>query len=740
MLTMDEIMGKVSNGEITKMEALELLKEINEGAIADVKVNKASPYVKEDGLKGQLQSEEIEKKIGAILCNVLHLANDDIDPTLNFKDMGIDSISSVEIVRDINKEFDSNLDAVVLYDYNTVTQLSEYMATMSIKNDYSPDCKSKEIKNENGQMVDLKKVIDTVKKILGNILHLSIDEIENDLSFKEIGVDSITGIEIIRDINKEYKLNLDAATLYDYSNLLDISEYIASIVDEKISDEKSMELLYAKNHEKKAGLEEIYHDKHYKEMRKDFIKEETKIETLQSNGAKIKLKSFENNEEKEEIPLKKKSNLNYDGKIAIIGISGRFPGANNVDEFWENIKTGRDCITEISEQHYLHMGADPDEVKKAKGNEHWHMGVLDGIDEFEPLFFNISPIEASVCDPQQRVFLMEAWRALEDAGYTENRISGNKCGVYVGSTMGDYQDIINRAEITNEMDIFTGISPSILPARISYFLNLKGPSLSIDTACSSSLVAIQQACNGILCNDCEIALAGGVRLMLTPTLHKQTSNAGMISKTGRCRPFDQEADGIVLGEAVGAIVLKSAQKAMEDGDHIYGIIRSIGINQDGKTNGITAPSALSQTALEKEVYAKGNVNPEDISYVETHGTGTKLGDPIEVKALKNAFAAYTTKTGYCAIGSVKGNIGHTTMAAGVCSVIKVLLAMKHRQLPPLVHFEQLNEHISLEESPFYINKDLTEWKTDDNKPLMAAVSSFGFSGTNCHLVIEEFLE
>ncbi len=365
------------------------------------------------------------------------------------------------------------------------------------------------------------------------------------------------------------------------------------------------------------------------------------------------------------------------------------------------------------------------------------MGVVDGVDEFDPLFFNISPIEAEVMDPQQRVFLEEAWKALEDAGYSDETMSAKKCGVFAGSTMGEYQNIIAKAEVTNEMDIFAGISPSILPARISYFMNLTGPSIALDTACSSSLVAIHEACQSILHDECEMALAGGVRLMLTPDLHIQTSKSGMMSPNGKCRPFDQSADGIVLGEAVGVLVLKDYDKAVADGDHIYGIVRASGINQDGKTNGITAPSALSQTMLERSVYEKGNINPEDITLIEAHGTGTKLGDPIEVKALKESFGKYTKKKHYCALGSVKSNIGHTTMAAGVSSVIKVLLAMKNKQIPPLVNYKQLNEHIDLENSPFYINTELKDWVVDEGKPRMAAVSAFGFSGTNCHLVIEE---
>ncbi|MDU5207308.1 MAG: polyketide synthase [Enterococcus faecium] len=415
-------------------------------------------------------------------------------------------------------------------------------------------------------------------------------------------------------------------------------------------------------------------------------------------------------------------------------MSGRFPAAENVCEYWSNLKNGQDCISRISEddifrkeyKNYLEQ-IDSDIM----------LGCLNNIADFDPLFFNISPREAEVMDPQQRIFLEEAWKAIEDAGYSNEEMSGKKCGVFVGNTMGDYSNILSKSVIENKMDIFSGISPSILPARISYFLNLKGPSIAIDTACSSSLVAVHLAYKSIISGECDMALAGGVRLMLTPELYKQSNNAGMLSSSNKCKPFDNSADGIVLGEAVGIVVLKDLEKAIEDGDHIFGVIRASGINQDGKTNGITAPSAASQTSLEYDVYNEYEINPEDITLVEAHGTGTKLGDPIEVKALKRAFSKYTSKTNYCALGSVKANIGHTTMAAGICSLIKVLMCFKNRQIPPQINYNNLNEHIQLNNSPFYITNKLIDWNVCEGKKRLAAISSFGFSGTNCHMVVEE---
>jgi acyl transferase domain-containing protein len=284
---------------------------------------------------------------------------------------------------------------------------------------------------------------------------------------------------------------------------------------------------------------------------------------------------------------------------------------------------------------------------------------------------------------------------------------------------------------------FTGGATSILAARISYFLNLQGPCISIDTACSSSLVALAQACDSLTSGASDLALAGGVYVMTGPEMHIKTSQAGMLSPEGKCFTFDERADGFVTGEGVGVVLLKRLADAQKDRDIIYGVIQGWGVNQDGRTNGITAPNPESQTRLEQEVYDKFRIDPASIQLIEAHGTATKLGDPIEVEGLKNAFKKYTRKKGYCALGSVKSNIGHCLAAAGIAGVIKLVLALKHKRLPPTINFERLNEHIDLADSPFYVNTRLQEWEPSGAAPRQAAISSFGFSGTNAHMVIGE---
>jgi len=423
-------------------------------------------------------------------------------------------------------------------------------------------------------------------------------------------------------------------------------------------------------------------------------------------------------------------------KIAVIGMAGRYPGAACLSDFWNNLVSGKDSIQEI-DRWDLNQFYDPDIRTSGKSPCKWG-GMLSGIDRFDPLFFKISPKEAELMDPQQRLFLEESWKALEDAGYSGKSLEGKKCGVFIGFSASDYEELLKKSGITPDANMFTGNSESILSARISYFLNLKGPAITINTACSSSLAAIHLAYESIRSGTCDMAIAGGVQIMSTPDLYIKTGRAGMLSPVGKCKSFDNSADGFVPGEGVGIVVLKALDDAVDEGDHIYSIIIASGMNQDGHSNGITAPSAPSQTALELEVYRRNNIHPESITYIETHGTGTKLGDPIEIQALTDAFRTYTDKKQFCALGSIKTNIGHTLASAGVAGFIKAILCLHHGRMIPSLHFTQPNEHIQFDNSPFYVNTKVREWPAQKKNLRRAAISSFGFSGTNVHMVLEEY--
>ncbi|HRC59076.1 MAG TPA: polyketide synthase, partial [Kofleriaceae bacterium] len=416
-------------------------------------------------------------------------------------------------------------------------------------------------------------------------------------------------------------------------------------------------------------------------------------------------------------------------------MAGRFPDAPDLPTWWRNLTAGRSAIREVPKERWdVASVFAPQPAKEGKTYSRW-AAMLTDVDRFDHRFFNLSPREAEEIDPQQRLFLREAWNALEHAGHAGRTVEGRRCGVFVGCAQGDYARLLEEGGRGDTGQAFLGNATSILAARIAYFLDLHGPTVAIDTACSSSLVAVHLACQSLRGGDVDLALAGGVALMVTPSLQVRSSQVGMLSPTGTSAPFSASADGIVLGEGVGVVVLRRLEDAERDGDRVYGVIVGSGINGDGKTNGITAPSATAQAALLRRVYAEAGVSPRDLSYIETHGTGTSLGDPIEFKALREVYEEAATARGSVALGSVKGNIGHTTMTAGIAGLLKVLLCLEHEQLPPTAGFTTANPKVDFATSPFSMTDRLRSWPSSGAR--LAAVSSFGFSGTNCHLVVKE---
>lgn len=428
----------------------------------------------------------------------------------------------------------------------------------------------------------------------------------------------------------------------------------------------------------------------------------------------------------------------YMEPIAITGMSCRFSGdAESPEGFWELLKEGRNTITDVPEGRWY--GEDSYDPSPEAINSTFTKkgGFLKDVDSFDSLFFNISPREAEAMDPQQRIFLEECWKAFEDAGYGDIYLNSSRCGVYGGVYNHDYDEALSRLPHKIGSYELGGNQGSMLPARISYHLNLRGASIGINTACSSSLVALDLACKAIQNGELDIALAGGVFLFLTSRMYVLMSQAQTLSPDGQCKAFDNDADGFVPGEGAGVVVLKSLRQARLDGDRICGVIIGSGCNQDGKSNGITAPNAQAQADLESEIYAKYDIDPYSISYVEAHGTGTKLGDPIEVEALTQAFRKTTREKQFCALGSVKTNVGHTQAAAGMAGLIKVLLALRYEEIPASINCRNYNEHIDFENSPFFVSVRPAEWKRDKRRPRRAAISSFGFSGTNAHVVLQE---
>ena len=422
--------------------------------------------------------------------------------------------------------------------------------------------------------------------------------------------------------------------------------------------------------------------------------------------------------------------------IAIVGLSCRFPGpANDPDAFWRLLHTGVDAISEIDATRWsVEEYFDPDPDKPGKVATRWG-GFLRDIRRFDPQFFGIAPREAMSMDPQQRLALELSWEALENAGYAPDTLSGTATGVFMGICNGDYYQL-QLAQQRDSIDMYsaTGNAHSVISGRIAYVLGLHGPALSIDTACSSSLVAVHLAAQSLRDGDCQLALAGGVNLVLSPDTTIALSRAKMMAPDGRCKAFDAAADGFVRSEGGGLVVLKRLSAAVADGDNIRAIIRGSALNQDGRSNGLTAPHGPSQVAVIRRALAQAGVTPDQIGYVETHGTGTALGDPIEAQALGAALGQ--NRSTPLAIGSVKTNIGHAEAAAGVAGLIKVVLSLQHQEIPPHLHLKRPSEHIPWAELPLTIPTVPTPWRPINGRRL-AGVSSFGFSGTNAHLIVEE---
>ncbi len=421
-------------------------------------------------------------------------------------------------------------------------------------------------------------------------------------------------------------------------------------------------------------------------------------------------------------------------RIAIIGIGCRFPGAESPETFWRLLQDEIDAVTEVPRDRWdIDAFYDPQPGKPGKMNTRWG-GFLKQVDEFDPQFFGIAPREAAYMDPQQRLLLEVAWESLEHAGQVPEQLVRSQTGVFMGISSNDYQQVLKRNGSTTDINAYlgTGNAFSIAANRLSYFFDFRGPSLAIDTACSSSLVAVHLACQSLRSGESDLALAGGANLLLCPEVTLIFSQAYMMAPDGRCKTFDARANGYVRAEGCGVVVLKRLEDAVRDGDRILATIRGSAINQDGRSNGITAPNGPAQEAVIRRALANAEANPSEIGYVELHGTGTSLGDPIEAEALGNVLAQGRNLDDRCAVGSVKTNIGHLEAAAGIAGIIKVALSLHHRQIPASLHFQEPNPYIPLEKLPLTVQTFLEPWP--DSK--LAGASSFGFGGTNAHVILE----
>ncbi len=530
---------------------------------------------------------------------------------------------------------------------------------------------------------------------LSQSLRVAEHTLDHDVPFSDYGMDSILGANFVNQVGDALGIELNTTIIFDHSTVDRLTSHVATTFKNRIQPP---------------------------------VVADSRGVAVPPNPAVAPDPSVavpnlpESATDRVEPPRERRSGSD----IAVIGMSGQFPGAENTDAFWENLISGHNAVGELPPP-YLNRQKYYSPARQ-KGKTYCHQGgVLEDRDCFDPLFFNLSPRDAESMNPHQRLILQESWRALEDAGYNPRSLSETRTGAFVGSEPTGYFH-----------ETFTGASEAIVASRLSYFLNLRGPAFVVNTGCSSSGAALHLACESLRNGESTLALAGGVFASMSHASLIPLSEIEMLSPSGRCSSFDAAGDGMVLSEGVGMVVLKRLGDAEKDGDAIYGVIKASGLNQDGASNGITAPSGVAQEELIAGVYRRYGINPEDISYVEAHGTGTRLGDPVEANALTRAFRQFTDKTHFCALGSAKAHIGHTAASAAVVGLIKVLLSLKHQKLPGLLHFQTLNPQIEFEDSPFYIKSELTDWHRVGQKPLLAALNSFGHSGTNVHMVIGEY--
>lgn len=582
----------------------------------------------------------------------------------------------------------------------------------TVKEQNNSNNKFDEVKNNNVN------IINYLSDIISDYTNVKISEADLSKNFMTLGCDSKGVIVLSQKIQDELNIDLYPTVFFEYTSIKELADHLLNNYPDEC--QRFVQNNYAEKIEKNET--EIITD--VKNIDEDII----------SN----------------EIDIDKKSSEGNSDDIAIIGISGMFPQASDLDEFWDNMISNRNTVTTIPEdrwdwREYYKKSADDNN----KTNIIWG-GFMKDIDKFDAEFFGINPREAKHMDPQQRVMLQLAWNVIEDAGYDPRKMAGSRTGVFIGAADRDYGDLNYDENTTSLAQLLTGTAHNILTGRISYLFDFHGPSEPVDNACASSLVAIIHAAEAIRNGRCDTALAGGVHIMLNPKIYMAFDTLGILSNDGVCRAFDKGANGTVRGEGAGFVMLKRLSKAIEDKDNIYAVIKGTGISHGGVSNSMTAPNPVQQEAAIVDAFERADFSPSTVSFIETHGTGTILGDPIEITALKNAFDYISKKRNesmpkdhICGLGAIKTQIGHLEPAAGIAGILKILLCMKHNKLPGLCNFNELNPYIDLEHSPFYIVKEAQEWKhlkdeNNDDLPYRAGVSAFGFSGVNAHILLEEY--
>jgi acyl transferase domain-containing protein len=519
----------------------------------------------------------------------------------------------------------------------------------------------------------------------------------------EFGFDSILLASFINKFNTQYGLNLMPTVLFEATNINHLSRYLA--------ENFSGQML------KKLHL-------NGEEQPKSKPASQTTTDVPVDNDQK-KISTFAQGFKK-----KYKASVAYrDSDMAIVGMSCRIAGARTPDEFWKMLDEGRDMITEIPKDRW--------DWRDYPGVSKW--GSFIDVAEFDPLFFGISPAETLYMAPEQRLMMQYVWECLEDAGYSADELKGTDTGLFVGCGPSTYADVLSVLPV--EAYSATGMVPSVGPNRVSYIMDWHGPSNPIDTACSSALVALHRAVEAIRAGHCSQAIVGAANALVSPSVYISFSKSGMLCDDGKCKTFSDKANGYVRGEGVGMLMIKPLKAAIEDGNTIYAVVKGTAENHNGHTNSLTAPSPRSQAAVIKKAVKDSGIDFSRVGYIECHGTGTSLGDPIEIEGLKMAASDLlkeSDKSSSIYLGSIKSNIGHLEYAAGVVGLIKAILQMKHKKIAKSLYCENINPYINLTGTPFVIAQKACDWNVEPGQTRVAGVSSFGFGGVNAHVVLEEF--
>lgn len=684
-------------------------------------------------------------------AKILEVAVESLDIDVELSDFGFDQVALTELSNALQRKYRIDEIKIDLSGSQTVDELALQLNTF-----LSEANSRKSIRQSNAEMSDLappsapqhsahvvekkasssllqEKVVHYFKRLFSTTLKIPFHQIDANTPLEKYGIDSVMILEMTNQLEKVFG-SLSKTLFFEYQNIDELSMYFIRQHYEKLCSFVGFSPLSPseKNDTGKTGI------RHTEQPERKALNEAKRSRTAKRNR-----------EAQRGVAT---TNPDLD-KIAIIGLSGRYPMASNVEEFWQNLCAGKDCISEIPEGRWEHARYfDTDKNKLGKSYSRWG-GFIDGVDQFDPLFFNISPSDAKLMDPQERLFLQCAYEAIEDAGYTREELSkvssasleGN-VGVFVGAMYEEYQ--LYGSRMTDEgITSAVTCNPANIANRVSYFCNFHGPSMSLDTMCSSSLTTIHLACQSLRLGETDLAIAGGVNVSIHPNKYLMLSQGRFVSSKGRCESFGEGGEGYVPGEGVGAILLKPLSKAIDDGDHIYGIIRGTAVNHGGRTNGYTVPNPNAQAQVISNAFKKAGVDPRTVSYIEGHGTGTSLGDPIEIVGLNKAFREFTDQHQFCAIGSAKSNIGHCESAAGIAGVTKILMQLKYRKLAPSLHSEFKNPNIDFENSPFVVQQTLAEWERPvveiegvlKEYPRIAGISSFGAGGSNAHVIIEEYI-